>query len=417
MRVVGATGTGWRDLRPPVRAAGSISGFARLSRTHALAMAGDTLVTLALAGSLFFSISPTAARGRVALSLVLTMAPFAVVAPLLGPAIDRSSRGRRAMVVLSCALRAVACVVMARVLHSLLLFPATFSVLVLSKSYAVAKSALVPATVGFHDELVEANSKLAITGVLAGFVISVPGVLLLRLVGGEWTLALAAVVFSAGAVSAFGLPDAAPADTGSVRIHPSPAREDPHRTKESLDVVAAAAVMALLRAVVGFVTFLVAFGFRHLGAPSWWFGVVLAASMAATLAGSAVAPHLRRRAHEERILTVCLALVALAGFGFGALDGGMWAAAVAAVVGLAAGTGKLAFDSLVQREVPEQQRGRSFARFEAGFQLVWVVGALLPVVVRTPLDQGYDVLGIACLAATVAYVAVSRRLATVSAEP
>jgi hypothetical protein len=210
MRVVGATGTGWRDLRPPVRAAGSISGFARLSRTHALAMAGDTLVTLALAGSLFFSISPTAARGRVALSLVLTMAPFAVVAPLLGPAIDRSSRGRRAMVVLSCALRAVACVVMARVLHSLLLFPATFSVLVLSKSYAVAKSALVPATVGSHDELVEANSKLAITGVLAGFVISVPGVLLLRLVGGEWTLALAAVVFSVGAVSAFGLPDAAP---------------------------------------------------------------------------------------------------------------------------------------------------------------------------------------------------------------
>jgi MFS family permease len=410
MRVVGATGTGWRDLRPPVRAAGSISGFARLSRTHALAMAGDTLVTLALAGSLFFSISPTAARGRVALSLVLTMAPFAVVAPLLGPAIDRSSRGRRAMVVLSCALRAVACVVMARVLHSLLLFPATFSVLVLSKSYAVAKSALVPATVGSHDELVEANSKLAITGVLAGFVISVPGVLLLRLVGGEWTLALAAVVFSVGAVSAFGLPDAAPSPAPAAPVSLA-------RTKESLNVVAASAVMALLRAVVGFVTFLVAFGFRHLGAPSWWFGVVLAASMAATLAGSAVAPHLRRRAHEERILTACLALVALAGFGFGALDGGMWAAAVAAVVGLAAGTGKLAFDSLVQREVPEQQRGRSFARFEAGFQLVWVVGALLPVVVRTPLDQGYDVLGIACLAATVAYVAVSRRLATVSAEP
>src|SRR5690348_1374508 len=94
MRFVVGAGTGWRELRRPDRTDGRPSTFARLSRTHALAMAGDTLITLALAGSLFFSISPTAARGRVALSLVLTMAPFAVVAPLLGPAIDRSSRGR-----------------------------------------------------------------------------------------------------------------------------------------------------------------------------------------------------------------------------------------------------------------------------------------------------------------------------------
>jgi hypothetical protein len=95
-------GGGWRPLRPPPGAAGRpISPFALLSRTHALAMAGDTLVTLALAGSLFFSISPNAARGRVALSLALTMAPFAVVAPLLGPAIDRSATGRKAMVMWS----------------------------------------------------------------------------------------------------------------------------------------------------------------------------------------------------------------------------------------------------------------------------------------------------------------------------
>jgi hypothetical protein len=189
---VGSTRTGWRELRPRPRPDGAgPSTFARLSRTHALAMAGDTLITLALAGSLFFSISPTAARGRVALSLVLTMAPFAVVAPLLGPAIDRSSRGRRVMVVASCGLRALACLVMARVLDGLLLFPAAFTVLVLSKSYSVAKSALVPAAVSSEDELVEANAKLAITGVIAGFLAAGPGVLLLRLAGGEGALALA----------------------------------------------------------------------------------------------------------------------------------------------------------------------------------------------------------------------------------
>src|SRR3954454_11402671 len=214
MRDMGATGTGWRDLRAPTGDDGRPSTFARLSRTHALAMAGDTLITLALAGSLFFSISPTAARGRVALSLVLTMAPFAVVAPLLGPAIDRSSRGRRAMVVASCALRAVACLVMARVLDGLLLFPAAFSVLVLSKAYSVAKSALVPAAVASNDELVEANSKLAIVGVLAGFLASAPGVLLLKLAGGEWTLALAAAVFAVGTVSALRLPSTPPSVLG-----------------------------------------------------------------------------------------------------------------------------------------------------------------------------------------------------------
>src|SRR5687767_8894279 len=114
-RGAGADG-GWRPLVPPGRggaASRPAPPFRALASTHAFAMAGDTLVTMALAGSLFFSISPDDARGRVALSLVVTMAPFAVVAPLLGPAIDRSRKGRRAMVVLSCLGRAAACLVMA----------------------------------------------------------------------------------------------------------------------------------------------------------------------------------------------------------------------------------------------------------------------------------------------------------------
>ena len=90
----------------------------------------------------------------------------------------------------------------------------------------------------------------------------------------------------------------------------------------------------------------------------------------------------------------------------------MWAAAVAAAVGFAAGGAKLAFDALVQRDAPDDERGRSFARFEAGFQLVWVVGALLPVIVATPLRQGYDVLGVASLAAVLAYVLAMRHLGT-----
>src|SRR4051812_20346448 len=105
--------------------------FSRLVTTQALSVGGDTLVAIALAGSLFFDISPSAARGRVALSLVLTMAPFAIVAPLLGPAIDRRRSGRRGMLVLVSAGRAIAAVLMARHLHGLTLFPIAFASLVL----------------------------------------------------------------------------------------------------------------------------------------------------------------------------------------------------------------------------------------------------------------------------------------------
>jgi len=51
--------------------------------------------------------------------------------------------------------------------------------------------------------------------------------------------------------------------------------------------------------------------------------------------------------------------------------------------------GKLAFDSLVQRDAPDANRGRSFARFEVRFQLVWVIGAVTPVLIDIPLRVGF----------------------------
>ena len=51
---------------------------------HAVSTLGDALVAVALAGTLFFAVPVAAARPRVALYLLLTVAPFAVVAPLLG---------------------------------------------------------------------------------------------------------------------------------------------------------------------------------------------------------------------------------------------------------------------------------------------------------------------------------------------
>ncbi|HTT58609.1 MAG TPA: hypothetical protein VMF33_01060, partial [Acidimicrobiales bacterium] len=120
------------------------TAFGRLALVHVIMMAGDTLVTVSLAGSLFFSVSPTEAKGKVLLYLLLTIAPFAVVSPLLGPLIDRSANGRRLLVAFSAGVRAVLCILMAEHLNSLWLFPLAFLLLVSSKLYVVTRGALVP---------------------------------------------------------------------------------------------------------------------------------------------------------------------------------------------------------------------------------------------------------------------------------
>src|SRR5688500_18840552 len=134
---------GWDSLRSPKQRAGAdafhLSPFARLARTHVLVAAGDALVTIALANSLFFDLDPNDARWKVFLYLALTMAPLAVVAPFIGPALDRSVGGRRWMPIGAIAGRALICFFMIGDLQGLLLFPEAFAVLALGKVYAVSR--------------------------------------------------------------------------------------------------------------------------------------------------------------------------------------------------------------------------------------------------------------------------------------
>ena len=66
-----------------------------LSIAHGVAAVGDAFVAISLAGSLFFSVSPDASRQQVLIYLLATMAPLAVLAPLVGPAVDRFRRSQR----------------------------------------------------------------------------------------------------------------------------------------------------------------------------------------------------------------------------------------------------------------------------------------------------------------------------------
>ena len=134
--------------------------FLRFGRTHGLGAMSDAMLAVALAGSIFFSIDPDAARWRVALYLVLTIAPFAVVTPLLGPLVDRVHGGRRGMILTTIAARLLIAWQMIEHLDGWLLFPLAFGLLVMQKTYSIAKSAVVPSLVRNELELVEANAKL-----------------------------------------------------------------------------------------------------------------------------------------------------------------------------------------------------------------------------------------------------------------
>ena len=368
--------------------------FSRFVIVQALSSGGDGIVALALAGSLFFDISPSAASSRVALSLVLTVLPFGVVAPLLGPAMDRHPQGRRAMLVLAGAGRAVTALIMASNLNSLVLFPTAFLSLVCSKAFSIARSALVPVLVKDEERLVEANARLSLISTASGFIFIVPGYVVQHFIGSNWTLRCAAIAFSTAAIMAVRI---------DVKSASERAAERSRFVAVTNSVQVAAVAMAMLRGIVGFTAFLIAFSFRRTDADTWMFGVVVALSSIGTFLGAVVAPPARRLIREERILVAALVMVACGAIVSTRLDGLGAACVLSLVVANSTSVGKMAFDSLAQRDSPPSDHGRIMARFEAGFQLVWVLGALMPVRISIPLRFGAIMIALTATVVAVVY--------------
>jgi MFS family permease len=385
------------------------SPFARLALTHALAIGADTLVAVALAGSIFFSASLAAARPKVLLYLGITMVPFAVVAPVMGPALDRTKGGRRLMVAIFALGRAVLCLFMANHLNSLLFYPAAFGTLALSKGYLVAKSALVPAVVPDESGLVEANSRLALIAVLAGVALGPLGAGIQTVLSASWVLRLAALVNLVSVVAAFRIPKAPKAA--------KPVQPEEVAELHASSIRLAATAMAVLRASVGFLTFLAAFDLKRSGAGSWLFGLVIGAGAFGGFLGAVIAPRLRRVVREESILVGSLLVPAVVTL-FGARAFGNTAiAVVACAISVGAASGRLAFDSLVQRDAPEAARGRTFALFETRFQLAWVGGGFIPAAIpHLPGRLGFLFLAVGLAFFGLSYLAAIRTSRPTSTE-
>jgi MFS family permease len=441
------------------------TGLGTLIELTAASGAADMFVTVALAGTVFFSTSVDQARGKVVILLLVTMAPFAIVAPFIGPALDRVQQGRRFVLAGTLMARGLLCWGMSAAVHNTwTLLPAAFGVLVLQKAYGVVKASVTPRLLPAEIPLVTANSRsglfalagsTAAAGVAAGIQV---------VCGPAWVLRTGTIVYLAAMLLALRLPDQidAPVVVAAppVTVPAPPADQPPHTpaadqpalppgpaeaapgvahpgrgrwrglTNVGPVVGEAMAVNAVLRAFSGYVLFMLAFllrslqfgvhshyvmehGHLHLvqtGGVSTAFklGALAFGLSAGSLLSMAVGSMLRSRAPQLMmfgVLAIAPLVAAASAYFFG-----LWAAvAVEFAAIFCASLAKLSQDSIVQREIGEEIRSSTFSVSETLNQVANVAGGVAGVLVSM-LNNGQVGLGIAAAFLTVAFfLLISRR--------
>jgi MFS family permease len=380
-----------RRVRAASRADGAgESGLTQLLWVHALHMAGDAMIAVSLAGTLFFAATLDAQRGNVALYLLVTMAPFAVLAPVIGPLLDRLQRGRRWALAVSLGGRGVLALVMAAHYDDMWLYPAALGVLVLSKSHNVLRSAVVPRVLPATLTLTSANARLSVFGLITAGVLGAVGGGIAALLGFAPLLWCTAAVFAGAAVLAVRLPPHVDVPAGEEPVEvplvdeaptvpsPVPGRLPWRRRRVvSPHVVVALRAEAALRGLGGFLTIFTAFLVQAEFPDAWdasiALGAVAVAAGLGSLVGTAAGTRLRT-AEPDRVVLWSAAGAALVTVVAAVFYSFPLAVAVAGVAALTNALGKVSLDAIVQREVPERLRASAFARSETVLQLSWVVG-------------------------------------------
>ena len=381
------TAAGVRRVRAASRADGAgASGLTHLLWVNALHMAGDAMVAVSLAGTLFFAATADARRGNVALYLLVTMAPFALLAPLIGPALDRLQRGRRWALAVSLFGRAALALVMVAHYHDAWLYPAALGVLVLSKSHNVLRAAAVPRVLPAALSLTSANARLSVFGLVTAGLAGGLGAGTAALLGFDWSLAATSAVFVAAGALAVRLPRHVDVPTGELPADVLTTAEIPvgsgRRRRVSPRVVLALRATAALRGLGGFLTiftaFLVQATFADGRDATLALGAVAAAAGLGSFTGTAAGSR-RHRTTPDRLVLVAAGAAAAVTVLAAVFYSFAMAAVVAFVAAVANALGKVSLDAIIQREVPDSLRASAFARSETWLQMAWVVGGALGV--------------------------------------
>ncbi|HEX6149345.1 MFS transporter [Nocardioides sp.] len=379
------------------------SGLARLIQMHFFNTAGDSAVAISLAGSLFFQVPSGEARGQVALFLGLTMLPFAIVAPLIGPFLDRFAHGRRWAIGVTMALRAFLCWGLATTVtdDSPWVFATALGVLVSSKAYGVTRAAAVPRLLPRDFTLVRANGRVSMAGTV-GAAVSAPIAGLLSVIGPEWSLRYAFALFVVATVCAIRLPEKVDSSVGEDELILRGSDASTNRRGRAKLRIPPAVAFALRancgpRWLSGFLIMFMAFLLRENPPDSdlsteLLVGLIVGAAGAGNALGILLASLLKRINPQ---ITVVLALVAgaavtlVATLFYGVLP--------LVLLGLTAGLGqslaKFCLDATIQRDVPTRVQASAFARSDTTLQLAWVIGGFVGIAM--PLDPARLGLGVA----------------------
>lgn len=376
------------------RIAGDETGMIRLFDLHAASIAGDTLMTVGLAGTVFFAAPLGEARSRVALYLLVTMIPFALLAPLIGPLLDQVRHGRRYALASTMLGRAMLAWLIADQLDTVALYPAVFGVLVLSRAYGVARAAAVPRLLPARLGLSQTNARGSAYGTTAGAVV-LPVGLAAYWFGPQWPLRVAAVIFLTGMVLALRLParaDADPPETAPRLFQLTVLRftHDGQRVITGRLLTNVLLGSASHRALYGFLLIFLAFTIRspsqlptavagtELGEGSaigLVSGSLVAGTFLAVVAGSRLRIH-----HPLSVQAAGLACVTAAAVTATIVFTLPVVLLLCAVTAVSTGLAKVAIDSSIQERVPERLRTTAFAHSETLLMLAFVAGGGLGLI-------------------------------------
>jgi hypothetical protein len=400
-----------------VRARGAANevGMVRLFDLHAVSCAGDALIAIGLAGTIFFNVPLGQARSHVALYLLITMVPFALLAPVIGPLLDHFRHGRRYALAVTMLGRAFLAWLISDNLHGWQLYPAVFGVLALSRAYGVARSAAVPRLLPEGVGLSQVGARASVYGTFAGAVVAPLGLAAFWF-GPQWPLRVAGVIFIIGMVIALRLPPRADSEPPEAVPHPVRAMlrlgRGADRPLSGRLVVATLIGSATLRYLYGFV--LVYFAFviaggdldttvlgRDIGTKGG-VGLVGGALVIGTFLSTAIGTRLRIRrplALQSAGLIVTAAAGVLATVAYDLLT----AALFALVTAIFSGISKLAIDASIQERVPERLRASAFGHSETVLIIAWVAGGAVGII---PLGGRWGVALAAAFAVAAAIRAV-----------
>lgn len=409
------------------------SGLTALTMPVIINYAVDAAMAVALANTLFFAAATGDSKGRVGLYLALTVAPFAIIAPLIGPLLDRLQHGRRLAMAATFGLRALLALLIILnsswdpVTHQLqykpwILYPCALGLMVLSKSFGVLKSAVTPRVLPPSIDLVRVNSRLTMFGLVFGTVVAGALAAFIELVLGTWmpihipgAMLFLLVLAVAGAYFCMKIPARVEVTAGEIpttityRDRSDAAATGGETAVRSLSSRLAETIRqplgrtvvtglwgnGTIRVLTGFLTIYVAFYARAQPDISGWaqlmmLGAVGAAAGVGNAIGNGIGTRLQLK-RPPRII-VLSAAGAWTGALLTAIVGSLTMMVVATFI--AAGVSaiaKVCLDSTIQDGLPEASRASAFGRSETVLQLCWVLGASLGVLLPTTLWIGFTV--------------------------